>query len=124
VENISGAQQLEEMKVPLLVQWANRFLKLGFVKSMLPSVERVEEHGRRLQATGWKVNSVRGLLLSPWHERLLANHGARRTNTLWDQPIYLRDRLDEENLRKQFPRRMVEQKRRNLVEIQDDIQSP
>jgi glutathione S-transferase len=57
VERISGTELLDETKVPLLVQWANRFLELDFVKSLLPSVERVEEFGRGLQATGWKVDS-------------------------------------------------------------------
>jgi glutathione S-transferase len=59
VERISGAKLLDETKVPLLVQWVNRFLELAFVKSVLPTVEKVEEYGRQLQATRWKVPSTK-----------------------------------------------------------------
>jgi len=54
IEKISGAKLLDETKIPLLMEWVNRFLDIDFVKSILPNVERVAEVGRVFQATIWK----------------------------------------------------------------------
>jgi len=59
IENISGAKLLDETKIPLLMEWVKRFFVVDFVKSILPNVERVEEFGRALQATKWKVDSAK-----------------------------------------------------------------
>ncbi|XP_078154217.1 putative glutathione S-transferase GSTU6 isoform X1 [Carex rostrata] len=58
-EKISGAKLLDETKMPLLVEWEKRFLAVDFVKFVLPSVERIEEYARMLQATSWKVASTK-----------------------------------------------------------------
>jgi glutathione S-transferase len=59
VERIFDVKLLDETKVPLLVQWVKHFLELEFVKSVLPSVEKVEEYVRHLQATRWKVTTAK-----------------------------------------------------------------
>ena len=58
IEKISGAKLLDETKIPLLMEWVNRFLDIDFVKSIMPNVERVAEVGRMFQATIWKVDSA------------------------------------------------------------------
>ncbi|KAJ3690386.1 hypothetical protein LUZ61_019565 [Rhynchospora tenuis] len=54
-ERISGAKLLDETKVPLLMEWVNRFLATDCAKRTLPDVERVEKYGRNLQVTTWNV---------------------------------------------------------------------
>jgi len=54
-ERIFDVKLLDETKMPLLVQWVKHFLELEFVKSVLPSVDKVEEYARHLQATRWKA---------------------------------------------------------------------
>ncbi|KAJ3690402.1 hypothetical protein LUZ61_019566 [Rhynchospora tenuis] len=54
-ERISGAKLLDEIKVPLLMEWVNRFLATDCAKRTLPDVERVEKYGRDLQVTRWNV---------------------------------------------------------------------
>ncbi|KAJ3690408.1 hypothetical protein LUZ61_019572 [Rhynchospora tenuis] len=57
-ERISGAKLLDEAKVPLLVDWAKRFLALDCAKKTIPTVERIEKYARELQATRWKVSTA------------------------------------------------------------------
>jgi len=54
VEKIYGFKLLEATKMPLLVEWEKRFLASDFVKSSLPSVERVEEYARNR----WNIASA------------------------------------------------------------------
>ncbi|XP_078151461.1 putative glutathione S-transferase GSTU6 [Carex rostrata] len=57
-EKILGVKLLDETKMPLLVEWEKRFLAADFVKRVIPSVERVEQHVRVRRATIWNVTSV------------------------------------------------------------------
>ncbi|XP_078175833.1 putative glutathione S-transferase GSTU6 isoform X7 [Carex rostrata] len=59
VEKISGVKLLDETKIPLLMEWEKRFLAIDFGKNTLPNVGKVEEYGRLLQATIWKVDSAK-----------------------------------------------------------------
>ena len=58
-EKISGVKLLDETKIPLLMEWEKRFLAVDFVKDTLPNVEKMEEYGRLLLATTWKVASAK-----------------------------------------------------------------
>ncbi|XP_078154220.1 putative glutathione S-transferase GSTU6 isoform X1 [Carex rostrata] len=58
VEKISGVELLDVIKVPFLVEWEKQFLAADFVKSALPSVERLEEYVGVLRATRWNVASA------------------------------------------------------------------
>ncbi|XP_078154215.1 putative glutathione S-transferase GSTU6 isoform X5 [Carex rostrata] len=50
-EKILGLKLLDEMKMPLLIEWEKHFLAADIVKHVLPSVERVEELARMLRAS-------------------------------------------------------------------------
>jgi glutathione S-transferase len=58
VEKISGIKLLDGTKVPLLAEWAKRFLAVDSMERVLPSVERIEEYVRMLKETRWKVTSA------------------------------------------------------------------
>jgi glutathione S-transferase len=59
VEKMSGIKLLDETKVPLLGEWAKRFLAVDSMERVLPSVERLQEYVRWLQETRWKVASAK-----------------------------------------------------------------